>query len=133
VLVNGSVTAGEGVAGMAMSLAARARELANAAAAKLTAPAPAPADLVPLLGLYAPVDMSFLLRVEWRDGKLAIVEGSGPGETILVERGSEPASFVIAPGFRQSGEPVVFQRRADGVVTSMLFGGGSVVRLDPVA
>ena len=76
--------------------------------------------------------MSFLLRVEWRDGKLAIVEGSGPGETILIERGREPGSFLVAPGFRQSGEPVVFQRRADGVVTSMLLGGGSVVRLDPV-
>jgi len=133
VLVNGTVTAGEGVAGMAMSLAARARELANAAAPKLTAPAPTPADLVPLLGLYAPSDMSFLLRVEWRDGKLAIVEGSGPGETILVERGSEPGSFVVAPGFRQSGEPVAFERRADGAVTSMLLGGGSVVRLDPVS
>jgi CubicO group peptidase (beta-lactamase class C family) len=133
VLVNGSVTAGDGVAGMAMSLAARARELANAAAPKLTAPAPTPADLVPLLGLYAPVDMSFLLRVEWREGKLAIVEGSGPGETILVHRGNEPGSFVVAPEFRQSGEPVLFQRRADGVVTSMLLGGGSFVRLDPVS
>jgi len=77
--------------------------------------------------------MSFLLRVEWRDGKLVIVEGPGPGETILVERGSEPSSFVVAPGFRQSGEPVIFRRRADGVVMSMLFGGDSVVRLDPVS
>ena len=129
VLVNGSAD----VPSMAMSLAARARELANAAAPRLTAPAPTPADLRPLLGLYAPPDMSFLLRVEWRDGKLAIVEGSGPGETLLVERGSEPGSFVVAQGFRQSGEPVVFQRRADGAVTSMLIGGGSVVRLDPVS
>jgi len=132
VLMNGSVPVGEGVAGMAMSLAARARELADAAP-KLTAPAPTPADLVPLLGVYAPPDMSFLLSVEWRDGKLAIVEGPGPGETILVERGSEPGSFVVAPGFRQSGEAAVFLRRADGVVTSVLFGGGSFVRLDPVS
>src|SRR5215470_14791736 len=129
VLVNGSAD----VPSMAMSLAARARELANAAAPRLTAPAPTPTDLRPLLGLYAPPDMSLLLRVEWRDGKLAIVEGSGPGETILVERGSEPESFVVAPGFRQSGEPVAFERRADGAVTSMLLGGGSVVRLDPVS
>ncbi len=130
VLVNGGADA----ANMAMSLAARARELAAAAAPQLTAPAPTPADLLPLLGVYASVDMSFLLRVEWRDGKLAIVEGSGPGETVPLERWSEPASFVVAPGFRRSGEPVVFQRRADGTVTSMLIGGlGSLVRLDPVS
>ncbi len=94
VLVNGGADA----ANMAMSLAARARELAAAAAPQLTAPAPTPADLLPLLGVYASVDMSFLLRVEWRDGKLAIVEGSGPGETVPLERGSERASFVVACG-----------------------------------
>ncbi len=131
VLVNGVAEAAD----MAMSLAAQARELAAAAVPRLSAPAPTPADLRPLLGVYAPVDMSFLLKVEWRDGKLAIVEGSGggPGETVPMERGSEPASFVVAPGFRQSGEPVVFQRRADGAVTSMMLGGGSLVRLDPVS
>lgn len=128
VLVNGGADAAE----LAMSLGAQARELAEAAAPKLTAPPPTPVDLLPLLGLYAPVDMSFLLRVEWRDGKLALVEGSGPGETVPLERGSGPASFLVAPGFRQSGEPVVFQRRADGTVTSMVLGGGSLVRLDPV-
>jgi hypothetical protein len=60
------------------------------------------------------------------------VNGDGPGETIPLERGSEAGSFVVAPGFRQSGEPLVFQRRADGTVTSMLMGGGSLVRLDAV-
>jgi len=129
-LVNGGADAAE----LAMSLAAQARELAVAAAPKLTAPAPTPTDLLPLLGVYAPADMSFLLRVEWRDRKLAIVEGSGPGETVPLERGSERASFVVAPGFRRSGEPVVFHRRADGTVTSMLIGGlGSLARLDPVS
>jgi hypothetical protein len=128
-LVNGGADA----APLAMSLAAQARELANAAAPELTAPAPTPADLLPLLGVYAPPDMSFLVRVEWRDGKLAIVEGSGPGETVPLDNAAEPGSFVAAPGFRQSGEPVSFQRRTDGAVTSMLIGGGSLVRLDPVS
>jgi hypothetical protein len=86
-----------------------------------------------LLGVHAPADMSFLLRVEWRDGKLTIVEGSGPGETVPLER-DRAASFVVAPGFRRSGEPVVFLRRADGTVTSMLIGVlGSLMRLDPVS
>jgi CubicO group peptidase (beta-lactamase class C family) len=128
VLVNGTADA----SALAMTLGAQARELAEAATPELTAPAPTPADLLPLLGLYAPADMSFLIRIEWRDGKLAAVEGTGPGEIMPLERGSEPGSFVVVPGFRQSGEPLVFQRRADGPVTSILMGGGSLVRLDPV-
>lgn len=129
VLVNGATDASI----LAMALGARARELAAAAPPRLAAPAPTPVELRPLLGLYTSADMSFLLRVEWRDAKLTVVEGDGPGETIPLEQGSESDSFVVAPGFRQSGEPLVFKRRADGTVTSMLFGGGSLVRLDPVA
>jgi CubicO group peptidase (beta-lactamase class C family) len=128
VLVNGEADA----ATLAMALGAQARELAEAAPAGLEAPGPMPADLQPLLGLYAPADMSFLVRIEWRDGKLAVVAGDGPGEIMPVERGTEASSFVVAPGFRQSGEPLVFRRREDGAVTSMLMGGGSLVRLDPV-
>ncbi|HSR85438.1 MAG TPA: serine hydrolase domain-containing protein [Streptosporangiaceae bacterium] len=129
VLVNGLADA----SGLAMALGAQARELAEAAPPRLAAPTPMPADLQPLLGLYAPADMSFLLRIEWRDGKLSAVDGSGPGEIMPLERDSEAGSFVVAPGFRQSGEPLVFQRRSDGAVTSLLMGGGSLVRLDPVA
>ena len=128
VLVNGVADA----SALAMTLAGRARELAEAAPPRVVAPAPMPADLQPLLGLYGPADMSFLLRVEWRDGKLAVVEGDGPGQTIPVERGSDVGSFVVGPGFRQSGEPLVFQRRADGTVTSMRTSSGVLLRLDPV-
>jgi CubicO group peptidase (beta-lactamase class C family) len=128
VLVNGATDA----SALAMALGALARELAEAAPARLEAPVPMPAELQPLLGLYAPANMSYLVRIEWRDGKLALVDGDGPGEIIPLERGREAGSFVVAPGFRQSGEPLVFQRRDDGAVTSLLMGGGSLVRLDPV-
>jgi CubicO group peptidase (beta-lactamase class C family) len=128
VLVNGAADASD----LAMALGGQARELAQAAPPRLAGAARMPAELGPLLGLYAPADMSFLLRIEWRDGKLAVVEGEGPGEIMPLEQGREPGGFVVAPGFRQSGEPLVFQRRADGAVTSMLIGGGSLVRLDPV-
>ena len=127
-LVNGAADASS----LAMALGAQARELAEAAPPPPTGPAPMPAELRPLLGLYAAADMSYLLRIEWRDGKLAVVEGEGPGEIMPVEQGSEAGSFVVAPGFRQSGEPLVFRRRADGAVTSMQIGTGSLVRLDPV-
>jgi CubicO group peptidase (beta-lactamase class C family) len=125
VLVNGYAD----VSALAMALGAKARELAQAAAPRLVPPPPLPTDLRPLLGLYAPADMSELIRVEWRDGKLAVVEGD---QTIPLEPGRDTGSFVVAPGFRTSGEPVVFQRRPDGAVTGMLTGGGTLVRLDPV-
>jgi CubicO group peptidase (beta-lactamase class C family) len=128
VLVNGAADA----SALAMALGARARELAEAAPARLEAPTPMPTELQPLLGVYAPADMSYLLRIEWRGGKLAVVAGDGPGEIMSLERGNDAGSFVVAPGFRQSGEPLVFRRRDDGMVTSMLMGGGSLVRLDPV-
>jgi CubicO group peptidase (beta-lactamase class C family) len=128
VLVNGEADA----SGLAMALGAQARELAEAAAPRLAAPPPMPVELRPLLGLYAPADMSFLFRIEWRDGKLAVVAGNGPDEIMPLAQGSEASSFVVAPGFRQSGEALVFQRRSDGTVTSMLIGGGSLARLDPV-
>jgi CubicO group peptidase (beta-lactamase class C family) len=128
VLVNGSGDAPN----LAMELGAQARELAEAAPPRLAAPAPTPADLRPLLGLYAPASMSFMIRVEWRDGRLAVVEGDGPGEIVPLERGSEPGTFVVAPGFRTSGEPLVFQRRPDGAVTAMQFASGKLIRLNPV-
>jgi CubicO group peptidase (beta-lactamase class C family) len=128
VLVNGTADATT----LAMTLGAQARELASAAAPQLAAPTPTPVDLRPLLGLYAPASMSFMVRVEWRDGKLAVVEGDGPGQVMPLERGREPGTFVAAPGFRLSGEPLVFRRRPDGTVTSMQVASGTLVRLDPV-
>jgi CubicO group peptidase (beta-lactamase class C family) len=127
VLVNGSADA----SALAMAIGAKARELADAAPPRFAPPAQMPAVLRPLLGLYAPADMSFLLRIEWRDGKLAAV-GDEPAEVMPLEQGSNADSFVVTPGFRQSGEPLVFHRRADGSVSSLLMGGGSLVRLDAV-
>jgi CubicO group peptidase (beta-lactamase class C family) len=129
VLVNGEANA----PALAMELAAKARELAEAAAPQLSAPTPTPEGLRPLLGLYARIDMSIVLRVEWRDGKLTLVAGDGPAETMPVEPDGEADSFVIGPGFRHSGEPLVFRRRPDGRVSSMRLGSsGTMVRLDPV-
>jgi hypothetical protein len=128
VLVNGQADASD----LAMALGAQARELVAAAPPRLGVPTPTPADLRPLLGLYAPANMSFVIRVEWRDGKLAVVEGDGPGQVMPLERGREPGTFVAAPGFRLSGEPIVFQRGPDGKVTSILAASGTLVRLDPV-
>jgi CubicO group peptidase (beta-lactamase class C family) len=129
VLVNGVADA----SALAMSLAAVGRGLAAAAAPQPRPLRPTPADVAPLLGVYAPPDLSFLVKLEWRDGHVTMIDTSEPGEKVVLNRAGEPGSFVVAPGVRQSGEPVEFRRLADGSVAGMTFGGGSLVRLGPVA
>ncbi len=128
VLLNGVADA----SGLAMSLAAAGRDLVKAAAPELRRPVPTPPEAAALLGFYAPPDMSFVLKVEWRDGKLTLIDTSMPDEKIPLDRGADPGTFVAAPGYRPSGEPVVFGRRPDGTVETLFFGGGLLVRLDPV-
>jgi D-alanyl-D-alanine carboxypeptidase len=128
VLVNGEADA----SALAMSLAAAGRALAEAAVPEVRRPVPTPPDVAALLGFYAPPDMSFLVKIEWRDGKLTLVDTSEPGEKVPLDRAAEPGSFVVAPGYRQSGEPVTFGRQADGTVDSLAFGGGTLARLDLV-
>ncbi len=127
VLLNGVADASV----LAMSLAAAGRDLAEAAAPEIRRPAPTPADVASLLGFYAPPDMSYLVRLEWRDGKLTLVDTSDPGEKIRLDRTAEPGGFIVAPGYRESGEPAEFGRRADGSVVSLHVGGNSLIRLDP--
>jgi CubicO group peptidase (beta-lactamase class C family) len=129
VLVNGVADA----AALAMSLAAAGRGLAAAAAPQPRPLRPTPADLATLLGVYAPPDLSFLVKLEWRDGHLTMIDTSEPGEKVVLNRADGPGGFVVAPGVRQSGEPVEFRHLPDGTVAGMTFGGGSLVRLGPVA
>jgi hypothetical protein len=41
-------------------------------------------------------------------------------------------TFMVGPGFRESGEQVVFRRRADGQVTAMFLAAMTLTRLDTV-
>ncbi|MGO8960419.1 MAG: serine hydrolase domain-containing protein [Streptosporangiaceae bacterium] len=125
---------GEGDASaLAMSLGRAARALAEGRAPQIVLPAPAPAEVRSLLGVYATPDMSWLARMEWRDGKLTLLDSQNPDDHVQLEPGAEAGTFVVAAGFRQSGEPVGIRRRADGAVASLALGGHTVVRLDPVA
>lgn len=127
VLVNGVADA----SAAAMELGAMARGLVAANAPELALPAPTPSDVRSLLGAYAPADMSWLARLEWRDGSLTFVDWQAPGELMPLER--VQSSFVVASGFRQSGETLEVRRRPDGAVVSLALGGGTLLRLDPVA
>jgi CubicO group peptidase (beta-lactamase class C family) len=128
VLLNGVADASS----LAMSLAETGRRLVEGEGPQLRKVAPTPVHMAPLLGVYAPPDMSFLVKVEWRDGKLTMIDSDQPGEKILLEPGREPGTFVVAPGVRQSGEPVEFRRLADDTIASLALGGASLVRLAPV-
>lgn len=134
VLLNGEADASS----LAMSLAEAARGLVAESAPSLAPLACTPDDVRPLLGVYATPDMSSVLRLEWRDGKLTIVDPQVPGEVLPLDRGTEPGTFVFAPGYRPSGETLKVRREsaagdgADGMVVSIAVGGGTWLRLDPV-
>jgi hypothetical protein len=128
VLLNGIADA----SALAMSLAEAGRHLVEAAGPQVHPSAPAPVDMAPLLGFYAPPDMSFLIKLEWRDSQLTLIDSDEPSEKVRLERGSEAGTFVVAPGFRQSGEPVEFHRSADESIVSLAFGGARLTRLGPV-
>ena len=96
-------------------------------------PPAAPEQLRSLLGLYAPADMTEIVRLEWRDGKLIFLSAEDLTWRPELEATDSPDTFMVGPGFRQSGERVQFRRLPDGRVTSFVAGGGTMLRLDLVA
>jgi CubicO group peptidase (beta-lactamase class C family) len=128
VLVNGVADA----PGLAMELAAIARRLAQATAPAVPIRAPAPAQYRPLLGLYALPVGDGLRRIEWRDGELVFISPNYPGQAMSLVPSGEPDAFTVGPGFRDSGERVRFRRMQGGQVSSVRFGGATLLRLAPV-
>ena len=118
---------------LAMDLAGIARRLVQASPPVVAAPPPAPESVKSLLGLYAPADMSELVRLEWRDGKLSFQDPSEPSWQLVLEPCDEPDTFRVGPGLRESGETARFRRRTDGQVASVFVGGGTLLRLGPVS
>jgi hypothetical protein len=114
---------------LSMDLAAIGRRLAQDSPPAIRLPQPAPPEFRELVGLYASADMSEMLRVEWRDGKLAALDPSS-GEAMDLRPDGEPGTFTGGPGFQPSGETVRF-RRLDGQVTSVYIGGATFLRLRP--
>lgn len=125
-LING----GDGdPATLAMALAGSAREVALARAPELM-PLPAtPERYRPLLGAYRGGDIFAVL--EWRDGKLTFVSPD-LGQLTLLATGDED-SFVVGPGYRQSGETATFERLPDGRVASVYLTAFTLRRQDDVS
>jgi hypothetical protein len=91
-----------------------------------------PEQFKPLLGLYASADMTMLVRLEWRDGKLAFVEPGSTDALTEIEPVGAPDTFTAAAGNLLSGETVRFRRLASGRVESVFVGSVTLLRLDPV-
>jgi CubicO group peptidase (beta-lactamase class C family) len=126
-LVNGIADA----SALTMDLGAAARRLATAAAPGVPVRPPTPEHYRALLGLYLYPGSAELSKVEWRDGKLVIMS-TGATDPIELRPASEPDTFIVGPGFRDSGETTRFRRTPDGRVASAQVAGATLLRLDPV-
>jgi CubicO group peptidase (beta-lactamase class C family) len=135
VLANG----GDDASGLAIDLAATGRRLARSAPPVTmpvktmpvkTMPIKTPASYRPLLGLYARPDLGgWVLRLEWRDGQLVFTSPDLPSYRLALEPTDDPDSFIVEPGSSFAGENVIFRRRDDGSVLSVLLVQSTLVRL----
>jgi len=116
---------------LSMELATIAREAIAAGPPQIEAPAHMPDGYRELIGLYFDPDLGLVRRVEWRDGKLAIIDPALPAWHPTLAPSADPNVFLIEPGFRESGENAVFNRSGDGRVTTVFIAAGTWVRMNP--
>jgi CubicO group peptidase (beta-lactamase class C family) len=127
VLLNGTGDA----AGLAMELAAIARK-ATRPEAPAAGPAPLPAAFATLVGSYALPEVSAFWRIEWRGGKLALIDPHAEEPVATLAPTRDPDRFTVEPGTREAGEPVVFRRGSGGRVVSVRMSTATLPRLDYV-
>jgi len=114
---------------LAMDLAKIAWEAVHVAAPPIQPPPATPSAWRPLLGLYM-APFGYMIRVEWRDGKLTIVDPTTPFRPRLSP--TETADdFVCDPG-EGWGDHIRFIRTDEGRVKALLLASMTYVRLDPV-
>jgi CubicO group peptidase (beta-lactamase class C family) len=126
-LLNGFASAPE----LAMELGGIAREAVTSAAPAIELPKRLPAKWRPLVGLYLTPHWGSVIRIEWRDGKLTILDPDDPTWTPTLVATDEPDVFCIEPGYRESGELVRFQRNKKGRVVSVVVAVATMERLEP--
>ena len=128
VLINGRCDA----PALAMDLAEIAREAVMAVAPAIEPAPPLPEAYRTLLGIYADRESGWLIRIEWRDGKLSVIDPDDATWRPTLTPTAEPDVFMIDIGTRQSGERAVFRRLADGRVASLFLAASTFMRLDRV-
>lgn len=117
---------------LSTELAYIGREAVAASPPRIASPAPTPDAYRDLLGIYFDPDLGLVRRVEWRDGKLTIIDPALPAWHPTLATTGDRDVFLIEPGFRESGENAVFNRTGDGRVASVFIAAGTWLRMDPV-
>ena len=118
---------------LARELATLARDAESERPAAIAASAPLPDEWRSLLGLYADTEYGMIVRLEWRDGELTLVDPDDPTWRPTLTPTGSPDEFAFGRGFRQAGERCTFERRPDGRVRSLtVVGVETLRRLDPV-
>jgi len=117
---------------LAMEIGALALEAVTKAVVAPTLPTPVPPGYEELLGIYGEPTEAMLARLEWRDGKLTMLDPSEPDWQLVFLPSEEPDRFTIDWFQRESGEPVVFHRDTDGRVSGVTIGPYTLHRFDPV-
>jgi CubicO group peptidase (beta-lactamase class C family) len=129
VLLNGTSNS----VAIAHDLGSIARGLVLTVPPVIEMPAPAPAQYAPLLGAYArPGLLGWILRLEWRDGKLTFIAPEAPDWQLKLVPTTDPDVFTPEPGSDFAGEDVRFRRLVNGLVTSVHVMDCTFARLDPV-
>ena len=115
-----------------MDLATIAREAVLRAAPAIEPPLSLPEAYRQLLGIYADRESGRLLRLEWRDAKLSVIDPDDASWRPTLAQTDDPDVFLVEPGSRQSGERAVFRRLSDGRVANVFLAASTFMRLDRV-
>ncbi len=118
---------------LAMDLATIARAAVLEAAPAIEPPPSLPETYRRLLGIYADSESGWLIRLEWRDGKLSVIDPDDATWRPTLAPTDDPDVFLVEPGTRQSGERAVFRSLSDGRVASLFLAASTFMRLDRVA
>ncbi len=127
-LVNGDADA----AALSMDLGAIARDEVRASAPAIEPPPRMPEAYEAFLGIYLDRESGALVRLEWRDGRLAFVDPNNPAWRPILAPTGNPDVFIVEPGARESREPAVFRRVPDGRVAAVCLAAWTLIRLDAV-
>jgi CubicO group peptidase (beta-lactamase class C family) len=127
-LLNGDADASR----LSMDLATVARAAVLTSVREIEPATPTPESCRPLLGIYVDPEAGSVILVEWRDGKLTVVDPTNPTWRPTFNSTQDRDVFVVDAGVRESGEPAVFHRLPDGRVASLFVAAQTWTRLDPV-
>jgi hypothetical protein len=95
-------------------------------------PGEPPASHRALLGIYGEPTEGLLMRVEWRDGKLTVLDPDEKDFKLVLLPTDDPMRFTVDWFQRESGEPVAFHRDGDDRVTGVTIGPYSLQRFEPI-